>query len=365
MNEQNVNFNIAVRLLWNSGVPRVAIEEARLTKSKLFIYRDAGGNYNLSGISYVILRKKGEKGFLTPLFSYITSIYAEHRGKEATIDLDLIVKASRIIKGFTLYHDQFAGITGYLRKMFYDEDYAVYIHETALPAQSFLLSGKIMLTIPKFIDKVVLKNAKIIITNSYWNREVLKEYGFKSEVVYPGCYPAKKISDVRERMVLAVSTWDSGRKPEVYGELAKKINAKFVMAGAWAKYDTMVEFKRKYGKYVEVTGKISEEKLIELYSKASVLVRFGFNERGPGLGVIEAMGYGVPVIVNEGLGSKEIVKQGENGFVVKDIDEAATKINEIFDKRYQMSKNAWETAKLLSWHNHANKLLEVISSNLS
>ena len=61
------------------------------------------------------------------------------------------------------------------------------------------------------------------------------------------------------------------------------------MAGHWARKDTMDEFISKYGKYVEVTSKISEKELNELYSKASVLVRFGFNERGPGMGVLEAM----------------------------------------------------------------------------
>jgi Glycosyltransferase len=153
-------------------------------------------------------------------------------------------------------------------------------------------------------------------------------------------------------LVLAVSTWDSGRYPELYGEVAKRVKEKFIMAGHWARKDTMDEFISKYGKYVEVTGKISEKELNELYSKASVLVRFGFDERDPGMGVLKAMGYGVPAIVNEGLGSKELIRQGENGFVVKDVDEAVDRINEILENLYRFSKNAWETSKQLSWENH-------------
>jgi Glycosyltransferase len=346
-------MQIAVRLLWNSAVPKMAIEEARNTNWKLIIYRDAGGNYELDGVNYVILRKRGEKGFFTPLFSFITSIYAKHRGKEATVDLDLILRATKI-KGPTLYHDQFAGITGYIRKLRYGEDYAVYLHETSLP----LRGAKYFL--PKKIEEKVLRNAKSIITNSMWNRKTLEEYGIKSEVIYPGCYPVSKLPESRERIVLAVSTWDSGRKPEIYGEIAKRIKGKMVMAGSWAREDTLKEFLREYGNYVTVTGKISEEKLIELYSKASVLVRFGFNERGPGLGVIEAMAYGVPVIVNEGLGSKELIKQGENGFVVRDWEEAIDRINETLENWHKMSVNAWNTAKELSWENHAEKLKEFL-----
>jgi len=347
-------MNIAVRLLWSSAVPKIAIEEARNAGWKLYIYRDAGGNYDLSNVSYIILRQKNKKGFLTPIFEYITSLYAPHRGKEATIDLDLIIKAAQIIKGFTLFHDQFAGLTGYFRKLLHKEEYAVYLHETSLiskGAKNFL---------PSKIEEKVLKNSKLVLTNSYWNKEVLKEKGYESEVLYPGCYPANKLSESRERLVLAVSTWDSERHPELYGEIAKRVKGKFVMAGHWARRDTMEEFISKYGKYVEVTGKISEKELNELYSKASVLVRFGFDERGPGMGVIEAMGYGVPVIVNEGLGSKELIRQGENGFVVKDVDEAVDRINEILENPYKFSKNAWETSKQLSWENHTKKLIELL-----
>ncbi|ACP37805.1 hypothetical protein [Saccharolobus islandicus] len=45
------------------------------------------------------------------IFKVLTSIYASHRGEEATVDLDRIIKASDIIKGPALFHDQFAGIT--------------------------------------------------------------------------------------------------------------------------------------------------------------------------------------------------------------------------------------------------------------
>jgi len=347
-------MNIAVRLLWNSGVPKMAIEEARLTKFKLFIYRDAGGNYDLNGVNYEILRKKGERGFFSPLFSYLTSLYASYRGKDATIDLDLILRASRAIKGFTLFHDQFAGITGYLRKIFYDEDYAIFIHETSLTIK------ELKYLLPREMERKILNNSKVIITNSYWNKEVLEENGYSSEVVYPGCYPANKISESREKIVLSVSTWDAGRKPELYGEIAKKINGKLVMVGSWARKDTMDEFIAKYGKYVKVTGKISEDELAQLYSKASVLVRFGFEERGPGMGVLEAMGYGVPVVVNEGLGSKDLIRQGENGYVVKNEEEAIERINEILANPYIMGKNAWETAKSLSWENHSRKIISIL-----
>ncbi|WOE50557.1 glycosyltransferase family 4 protein [Sulfuracidifex metallicus] len=348
-------MNIAVRLLWNSGVPRMAVEEARHTGWKLVVYRDAGGNYDLSGVDYTILRRKGEKGgLLSHISSFITSLYAGHRGKEATVDLDLILKA-RSLRGYALFHDQFAGITGYLRKRKTGEEYALYLHETTLtvPGVKYLL--------PREMERRVIREAKKVVTNSMWNRDVLREKGFDADVVYPGCYPAEKISDSRERLVLSVSMWDAGRKPHLYGEISRRVKAKFVMAGSWAREDTRRQFEREYGDTVTVTGKVSDQELMSLYSRASVLVRFGFNERGPGMGVLEAMGYGVPVVVNEGLGSKELVKQGENGFVVKDVEEASSRINEILEDPLPMGRNAWETAKSLSWENHAKRLKEILS----
>jgi hypothetical protein len=86
--------------------------------------------------------------------------------------------------------------------------------------------------LPRKIEEKVLRNAKVIITNSMWNRKTLEEYGIKSEVIYPGCYPVSKLSESRKRIVLAVLTWDSGRKPEIYGEIAKRIKGKMVMAGS-------------------------------------------------------------------------------------------------------------------------------------
>ncbi|MEM3795353.1 MAG: glycosyltransferase family 4 protein [Thermoprotei archaeon] len=344
-------MNIVLRILWKGGVTRVAMEEARLIPAKLLVYRRGESVYDLTGTDLSILFDRNNSRLI---YSLTTSIYAGHRGKEATVDLDRIFAAKDLIKGPSLFHDQFAGLTGYLRKRDYGEDYAVYIHETMLDSKG----AKWFL--PKQLEKKVLDKSKLIITNSNWNKEILGGCGYRAEVVYPGCHPQENINMERERIVLAVSLWDKGRKPEVYGEIARKIRGKLVLAGSWAKPEDMLEFKRKYSGVV-VTGTISEGELQALYGKASLLIRFGFHEKGPGLGVLEAMGYGLPVIVNQELGSKELIK--DNGFVVKDWAEAIDRINEILDDeslRKRMGSTSWEIAKTLTWRNHAEKVKELM-----
>ena len=350
-------INIVLRILWTGGVTRIALEEARnIPGSKLIVYRRARTNYDLSNVNLQVLFE-GEKP--NPIFWLITSIYAGQRGREATVDLDRVIKARDLIRGPALFHDQFGGLTGYLRWRKYGEDYAVYIHETSLDNEGFKW------VLPKLLEKEILSHSKLILTNSKWNAEILSSNGFRAEVVYPGCYPVEKINIDREKIVLAVSLWDEWRRPQIYGEIAKRIKGKLIMAGSWARRDTMEAFMRQY-KDVIVTGPISEEELNKLYERAAVLIRFGFHERGPGMGVLEAMAHGVPVIVNDGLGSKELIDG--NGFVVRDWEEAVDRINEILEDermRKDMSLRSWEIAKKLSWKNHAQRVKELIEEKLS
>ncbi|WP_181443782.1 glycosyltransferase family 4 protein [Saccharolobus sp. E5-1-F] len=344
-------INIVLRILWSGGVTRVALEEARNMNAKLIAYRNAGTKYDLSNVNLQVLFENNSSKFI---YKFITSIYAKNRGGVATVDLDRIIKARDMIKGPAIFHDQFAGITGYLRKRKYGEDYALYIHETSLDSKSLKWA------FPRMLEKKIIGKSKLTLVNSYWNKKILSENGFRAEVVYPGCYPKDKINVERDKIVLAVSMWDAGRKPEIYGEIAKKIKGKLIMAGSWAREDTMREFMSKY-KEVMVTGPISEKELQNLYDKSAVLIRFGFNEKGPGMGVLEAMASGMPVIVNDGLGSKEFIR--DNGFVVRDWMEAVDRINEILEDenlRRKMSLSSWEIAKTLSWKNHAERIKELM-----
>jgi len=75
---------------------------------------------------------------------------------------------------------------------------------------------------------------------------------------------------------------------------------------------------------------------------------------GFGITALEAMAHGRPVIVAEGAGSHDVVRNGVDGFIVpvRDPDAIAEKIDwfkDNPDKLREMGKEAQKTARKYSW----------------
>ncbi len=361
------DFTVVSRLLW-PGTGRVALEEARRLPARLLAYRQSATPlfYDLTGVDLAFLRRLGERGRFTSVFEDLTMRFYSGRGVDATVDLDLIARATSKIHGPALFHDQFAGLTGLLRKFRSRSEYAVYLHETALgdsPGVRATGSQWANRALRRF-DRTVLEQANLVLTNSRRNASILREEGIESEVLYAGCDPIPQLPDHRERILLATTVWDRIRNPEVYVELARKIQARIVLAGTWGRVGEMWAFQRRYGDQIDVTGPISEEGLNELSRRASVYLRFGFGERGPGQGGIQAMAFGLPVITNRDLAMAELVEDGVNGFIVGSVDEAADRVNSLLSSepiRRKMSEAAWYRSQQLSWDTHVVRLRALIS----
>ncbi|HEV2428751.1 MAG TPA: glycosyltransferase, partial [Thermoplasmata archaeon] len=356
-------LSVVSRLLW-PGVGRMAIEEARRLPASLLVYRESGKPvpYDLTGIPYRYLRRRGQAGRWTPILSYVTQRFNPGRGPDATVDLDLILSASREVQGPALFHDQFAGLTGWIRKLRSGYPYALYLHETALGDPT----GGVMSTRSRWanaavrrFDRSVLRGARLVLTNSVTNQRLLAAEGINAEVLYPGCEPDPSLSAPREPIALATSVWEPTRQMEFYAELARRTKARVVLAGMWARPEDLDAFRRRFGTRPETTGPIVEADLVRLSRRASVYVRFGFGERGPGQGGIQAMGFGLPVIANRELAIAEIIEDGVDGFVVGTAAEAAERIDGLLDDPAalrRMGAAAWAKSQTLSWTAHADRL---------
>jgi glycosyltransferase involved in cell wall biosynthesis len=106
--------------------------------------------------------------------------------------------------------------------------------------------------------------------------------------------------------------------------------------------------------------------LKDLYGRAKIFWSasgFGVNEtKNPekvehfGITVVEAMSAGaVPVVYNAG-GHKEIIKNGENGFLWNNIHELIKKTLETIPVKRLIAKNAVESAKNYSYANFENNI---------
>jgi len=339
----------------------MVVEESRRLPARLVVYRESPGRqvYSLTEGDAMFLRRASERGRWTAVLERMTLLFNSDRGPDATVDLDLILRASRRLSGTILYHDQFAGLTGYLRRLQFGEDYAVYVHESSLGEKGGVM--ELTLRVPalrrplQWYDRRITRKARVVFTNSQRNRRVLDEAGVHALVAYPGCDPVDRLPPERERFILAVAVWERTKRPEVYAELARRSGVPVVLAGMWGRPQELESFRRQFGDRVRVTGAIPESELDRLSCAASLYVRFGYGERGPGQGGIQALGYGMPVLTNPQLAASEIITDGEDGFVVSDVEEAARRVAELFDSPQRlraMSQAAWSRSRTLSWDAH-------------
>jgi len=122
--------------------------------------------------------------------------------------------------------------------------------------------------------------------------------------------------------------------------------------------------------HIEFLGQVNNERLLDLYSGASVLVLPSRSSRGmvmEGLGVVllEAMSYGVPVIGSNVGGIPDIIDDGKNGYLFPCNDEKnlAEKIITLISDvtlANQFRKNGYETVRTrFSWDEISREFSEV------
>lgn len=348
----------------------MALEQAKRLPAQLVVYRQDANRevYDATPARVRYLRRSGTSGAWTPLLQRATMLFNSDRGSDSTVDLDLVVAAARGLSGPVLYHDQFAGLTGLIRRALVGDEYALYVHETSLGdrhgVMDLTLRSPLLAAPLRVYDRTILGKARVIFTNSRMNQSILDSAGYASRVAYPGCAPVDKPSFTREPFILAVAVWERTKRPELYAELARRSGIRVVLAGMWGRQEEMDAFRRFARGHVEVTGSISEAELDRLSRTASLYVRFGYGERGPGQGGIQALGYGIPVMANPAIAASELIRTGENGYVVADLDDAINRVQDLFSSPSllrRMSEQAWLSALTLTWDAHASLIRDGLS----
>ena len=187
---------------------------------------------------------------------------------------------------------------------------------------------------------------------------VRKEYGFNSEE--PIILFASMNFEIKglDAIMLALARLK-----------AQQHSFKLLVAGKGnVKKYTQMARKANIADNVVFTGPLSKEKLIRLYLAGDMYIMLSKFDTF-GMVVLEAMAAGLPVIISSNVGAKDIVQEGENGFIISDTSDAdyiASKISLLLDMNIckNMAKSAYYTATQNTWDHVTSKYRGIYESIL-
>jgi len=122
------------------------------------------------------------------------------------------------------------------------------------------------------------------------------------------------------------------------------------------------------GRFINFVGQIPNEKVPQYMVTAYVFVLPSLCEGFPNV-LLEAMGSGLPIVATNVCGLPEIIRDGENGFLVEpknpgQIAENVSLLLEDDELREKISKNNKEKARKYSWDSVVDRLEEVYLRHL-
>lgn len=120
---------------------------------------------------------------------------------------------------------------------------------------------------------------------------------------------------------------------------------------------------------VVFAGVIEKEKLAQIYFASDIYTMLSKFDTF-GMAVLEAMAASLPVIVSSKVGAKDLVRHGDNGFIVEEemgADEIADLIGLLLDQelRIRMGQEAYQTAIANTWEVVAKKVEMIYEQLLS
>lgn len=229
---------------------------------------------------------------------------------------------------------------------------------------------RIFREIIKKLDNLSIKKAdKVLVNGEYMTSCIEKVYKIKAISCPAGAdYIEKPVSiKVKNKNPYILMTnrhvWQKRFEYGITafsGLITKFPEYKLIISGCFTEYteELKIEVNRLgLNPKVIFTGLLNNEKLKKLYKLASVYL-YTAPEEDYGMGVVEAMGQGIPVIAWNKGGPSKIVINNETGFLIDpdDVEGFTAKTLELVENirlREKMSKEAIKRVKdNYSWKNH-------------
>lgn len=281
--------------------------------------------------------------------------------------------------GYDLSHSFFTipcGLVSLLLKRKYKIPYVVSLRGSDVPGYSDRFS--LLYAFAKPLVKKIWKESFAVVANSKGLKELALLTNPKQEigVIYNGIEIADFIPkpEARPKEKIIITTGASritARKGINYLlEAVKKLSPKYPnlylkAMGDGNEKENLEKMAKELGleRNVEFIGRIPRENTSPYYQEAGIFVLPSLNE-GMSNAMLEALASGLPLIATDTGGTKELVEEGKNGFIVKmkDSQDLAEKIEILMkdsDLRKRMGEASRKKAESMSWKNVAEKYFEI------
>jgi len=209
----------------------------------------------------------------------------------------------------------------------------------------------------KYIDKKNCKSTKNIISNSIFTANNLEKiYGQKSTIIYPGLKPIKlkKITIKNNQKILSVGLFSKLKGHDFSIKQLKNITNKLTILGRESdQYQKIFNLAKQNNISLNRIQTENDKEKDNLYRYFSIYLSNSNNEPF-GITTLEATNNNCLVLgKNEG-GTPEIIKNGINGYLYSNIDEAKKILKQIL-KQKELSFCQINT---IDWKYTTNKILE-------
>lgn len=262
----------------------------------------------------------------------------------------------------------------FLAKKLFNIPYIVYCH-----GSDVYLPWKFK----KIISKLVLENAKAVVVLTQNMKKELEGFYIKNIFIIPNGVELSKFEnlpkagvrkelkiDEAENVALFVGSFKAVKGVKYLIEALnivkeKKIRCRLLLVGSGEEGEELKKLSKKLGlmESINFIGSVKNEEIPKYMTASDIFVLPSLSEGLPVV-ILEAMASGLPVLATKAGGLPEIIKNGENGFLVepKNSEQIAEKILYLFfndDIRKSISLNNKEKAKNYSWDLITEKLVEV------
>ncbi len=223
------------------------------------------------------------------------------------------------------------------------------------------------------VEKTALNESDLIIPVSKYTRGMITEhYGIKKQKIFPIYNGVRELEVYHtqkkfpEKLILFLGRVTYQKGPGYFLQIADKVirkfkNVRFVVAGDGDRFHRIIEESayRDIGHKFHFTGYLNREKVYDLLSMSDILVMPSVSEPF-GLVALEAVQFGVPVIISKHSGASEVLK-GSFQADFWDVELMASYILRLLTDdqlREKCVTQGYKDLKKLTWKNTAKKINE-------